>query len=111
MGNKSTNIISGVFVLFLGVMYLLGELSMTPEFSIFKIFILAIVIILWVKAIFRKSRTGIIYYGGIGYYYIAINFNFPTISLWSILVFATFLNIGLSLIFRKNNDYDFRIDF
>ncbi len=95
------NIVWGFAILGIAAAYLLEALGVIHDFSIFKALLICFLGCGLIKGLYKMSITGTVYSLAFLYYFGASYVGLPKLSLWTILVFSTLLQIGLVMIFWK----------
>ncbi len=96
------NVICGVLLLVFAFLYLLNALDMIPNFNIGNVPFLYVCAICFMNGVYKKSIAKIIYSLTFLYYFGASFVGLPKIGLFTLLVFATLLHIGIVLILGKS---------
>lgn len=95
------NIVWGIVILGIAGAYLLEALGVIADFSIFKVALMCFFGGGVINGIYKQSIFKIVYSSAFLYYFGAEYVGLQELSLWTILVFATLLQIGLVMIFGK----------
>lgn len=92
------NIIWGIMILIFAFLYLLNALDMIQNFNIIKIAIMSVLGVNFIEGIYKKSVSKIIYSLTFLYYLGAGFVGLPELGFFTLLIFSTLLQIGITLI-------------